>query len=141
MTGFLPWMLFGRPSLLAQCVDLDMRLYSAAVQNLVYGVVMFHRPLLKAGHTTDTLCLTCSTSSFPQAYKATPFKWLKLFNRSTYSSAEHGCSLERMLQTCSPLKAPQFTASQNRGRKYRPSERYLIADDSDKRITNTTTPQ
>ena len=27
---------FGRPSLIAQCVDLDERLYYAAVQNLVY---------------------------------------------------------------------------------------------------------
>ena len=39
--------LFGRPPLLAQCVDLDVRLYYAAVQNMVYGVRMFHRPLLK----------------------------------------------------------------------------------------------
>ena len=30
-------MLFGRPPLLAQSVDLDVRLYYAAVQNLVYG--------------------------------------------------------------------------------------------------------
>ena len=30
-------MLFGRPPLLAQCVDLDVRLYYAAVQNLAYG--------------------------------------------------------------------------------------------------------
>ena len=35
--GFLPWMLFRRPPLLAQCVDLDMRLYYVAVHNLVYG--------------------------------------------------------------------------------------------------------
>ena len=34
--GFLPWMLFRRPPLFAQCVDLDVSLYYAAVQNLVY---------------------------------------------------------------------------------------------------------
>ena len=33
-------------------------------------------------------------SSFPQAYNATPFKWLKLFNKSTYLSPGHGCTLE-----------------------------------------------
>ena len=33
----LPSMLFGRPPLLVQCVNLSVRLYYAAVQNLVYG--------------------------------------------------------------------------------------------------------
>ena len=33
--GFLAWMLFGWSSLLAQCVNLDVRLYYATVQNLV----------------------------------------------------------------------------------------------------------
>ena len=35
VSGFLPWMLFGQPLLLAQCVDLDVHLYYVAVQNLV----------------------------------------------------------------------------------------------------------
>ena len=35
--GFLSWMLIGRPSLLAQCIDLDMHLYYVAIQNLIYG--------------------------------------------------------------------------------------------------------
>ena len=34
MPGFLPWMW---SQLLTQIVDLDVRLYYAAVQNLVYG--------------------------------------------------------------------------------------------------------
>ena len=34
--GILSWTLFGRPPLRAQCIDLDARLYYAAVQNLVY---------------------------------------------------------------------------------------------------------
>ena len=29
-------MLFGQPPLLAQCIDLDVRLYYVAIQNLVY---------------------------------------------------------------------------------------------------------
>ena len=33
--GFLPWMLFGWPLLFAQCVELDVHLYYAAIQNLV----------------------------------------------------------------------------------------------------------
>ena len=33
--GFLLWMLFGRSPLPPQCVDLDVRLYYAAIQNLV----------------------------------------------------------------------------------------------------------
>ena len=37
MPGFLPWLLFGHPPLLTQCVDLDVRLYYKAVQNLVNG--------------------------------------------------------------------------------------------------------
>ena len=31
------WMLFGQPPLLTQCLDLDVHLYYAAIQNLVYG--------------------------------------------------------------------------------------------------------
>ena len=37
MPGFLPWIMFVRQSLLAQCFNLVVRLYYAAVQNLVYG--------------------------------------------------------------------------------------------------------
>ena len=37
MPGFLPWMPFRLPPLLAQWVDLDVRLYYAAVQNLIQG--------------------------------------------------------------------------------------------------------
>ena len=36
VSAFLPWMLFWRPYLLAE-FDFDVRLYYAAVQNLVYG--------------------------------------------------------------------------------------------------------
>ena len=69
------------------------------------GVGTFHRPLLKAAahhqYIVPNMCSNPSISpfSFPHAYNATPCKWLKLFNRSTYSLAGHGCTLEWMLQT------------------------------------------
>ena len=37
VSGFLPWLLFGRLLLLAQCVDFDVRLFYVAVPYLVYG--------------------------------------------------------------------------------------------------------
>ena len=37
MPGCISWMLFGSPPLLAQCVNLDIHLYYAAIQNLVHG--------------------------------------------------------------------------------------------------------
>ena len=69
------------------------------------GVGMFHKPVLKAAtyhqYIVPNMCSNPSVcpSSFPQAYSAIPFKWLKLFNSSAYSSGEHGCTLELMLQT------------------------------------------
>ena len=55
-------------------------------------------------HHQYIVCNMCSNpsicpSSFLQAYNATPFKWLKFFNRSTYSLERHGCTLEWILQT------------------------------------------
>ena len=67
--GFLPWMLFGQPTMLAQCVDLYVRMYYAAVQNLVYGCGNVPQTTRMKRHTTDTLCPTCAaihpTSSRP----------------------------------------------------------------------------
>ena len=101
---FIPWILFGRSPLLAQCVNLDAYLYYAAVQNVIYGYGMFHRPLLKQWHHRYIVPNVCNDpsicpSSFPKAYNATTFKWLKLFNRNTYSSAGLDCTLESMSQT------------------------------------------
>ena len=68
------------------------------------GVGMLHRSHFKAAahpwyilpnmFSNPSIC----PSSFPQAYNENPFKWLKLFNMSTYSSAGRGCTLEWMLQ-------------------------------------------
>ena len=56
---------FGRPSLLAKCIDLDVLLCKAAVQILPTDVGMFHTPLLKA--TTHHRYNATNMSSFPQA--------------------------------------------------------------------------
>ena len=75
-------MLFGRSALLPQSVDLGVRLYYAAVQNLIYGCgnVLDYIPLLKAEtHHRYFVTSMCSNksicpSSFPQTYSVTPFK-------------------------------------------------------------------
>ena len=54
--GFLPLMLFRRPPLLAQCVDLDMRLYYAAVQNLVYGCGNVPQTTAESSDTSPIHC-------------------------------------------------------------------------------------
>ena len=69
--GFLPGMLFGRPPLFAQCIDLDVRLYYTAVQNLVYGCGNVPQTLLKAAthqrYIVPNMCSNPSIclSSFP----------------------------------------------------------------------------
>ena len=118
--GFITWMLFGRPSLLAQSVDLDVRLYYAAVQNLVYGCGNVPQTTAKSSENTtytpkqhvqqSVIC----PSSFPQACNSTPFEWLK-FNRSTYSSAGHGFTLGQRFSnygprtTCGPRDLPLWS--------------------------------
>ena len=67
--------------LFAQCVDLDVRLYYAVIQNVIYRCGMFHIPLLKVvthyRYTVPNMCNNPSIcpSSFPQFYNAAPFKW------------------------------------------------------------------
>ena len=84
---FLPWMLLRQPLLLAQYVDLDVRLYCLS-RTWSMGVGMCHRPLLKAATHHWYIVSNMGSnppiypSSFPQAYNTTLFKWLKLFNRS-----------------------------------------------------------
>ena len=70
-----------------------------AVQNLIYECgnvpqTTADRYIVLNICSNPSIC----PSSFPHAYNSIPLKWLKLFNRSTYSSAGHGCTLEWMLQ-------------------------------------------
>ena len=54
--GFLTWMSFGRPPLLAQCVDLDVRLYYAVMQNLVYGYWNVPQTIAENSDTPPIYC-------------------------------------------------------------------------------------
>ena len=79
-------------------------------------VGMFHRPLLRTAthhqYIVPNMCsnLSICPSSFPWAYNATLFKWLKLFSRSMYSSERHGCTLELMFQTLFTSESTTVTA-------------------------------
>ena len=93
-----------------QCIN--VHLYYAAFQNLVCRC----GPLLKAAthhqYIVPNMCSNPSIcpSSLPLAYNATLFKWLKMFNRSMYSLAGHGCTLEWMLQTLFTSQSTTVTA-------------------------------
>ena len=79
MPRFLPWVLFGWPSLLAQCVDLDVNLYYAAVQNMVYAFGNIPHTTAESNYTSPIHCANiCSnppiyTSIFPQDYNTIPY--------------------------------------------------------------------
>ena len=62
---FLPWMLFGRPLLLAQCVDLDVVICTTRPSRTwSRDVGKFHRPLLKAvSHHRYIVPNVCSNPS------------------------------------------------------------------------------
>ena len=48
---FLSWMLLERPLLLTQCVNADLHLYYAAIQNLVYGCGNVPRTTAESNNT------------------------------------------------------------------------------------------
>ena len=93
-------LLFERLPLLAQCINLDVHLYYVAIQNLVYGYGNVPQSTAESSVTPLIHCAQHVQQSvdmsinFPQAYNATTFKWLKLFNRTTYWSAGHCCTLD-----------------------------------------------
>ena len=59
-------MLIGRPLLLAQCVDRDLRLYYAAVQNLVYGCENVPQTTAKSSDTPPmSILLPAGLRSYP----------------------------------------------------------------------------
>ena len=93
-------MLFGWPSLIAQFVDLDVRLYYAAVQDLIYGCGNVPQTTAESSDTPPIHCVQYVQQSvdmsiqLPAGLQCYPVKVVKLFNRSTYSLAEQGCTLE-----------------------------------------------
>ena len=70
----------------------------------------------KQQHTTNTFCPTCAANLpyvHPASCRITMWphsNWLKLFKRSTYSTAGHGCTLEWMLQTLFTSQRTTVTA-------------------------------
>ena len=55
--GFSPWMLFGQPPLLAQCINLVLCLYYIAIWNLFYGC----RNILQAiAESSNALPIHCA---------------------------------------------------------------------------------
>ena len=149
MPGFLPWMLFGRPPLLEHYVDLGVRLYYLAVQNLICrrgnvpqttAECSGTPPIHSAQHVQQSVVifiqlpadLQCNSVQMAevglQEYVLVGGVWLyprvNVAN-SVHLSKHHSYRLQ----------------SQNKGRKDRPPERYLIADGRAKLITNTAIPQ
>ena len=74
--------------------------------NVPQTTVTHHQYLVPNMCNNPSIC----PSSFLQAYTVTSFKWLKLFNRSTYSMVGHGCPLEWMLQTLFTYERTTITA-------------------------------
>ena len=83
-------------------------------------------------HIVHNVCSSPSIrlSSYPQAYNGAPFKWLKLLNTSTNSSAGHGCTQRAYRKHYTPLKVPQLRLQSHNGRRTDKSpKRHLITDD------------
>ena len=82
--GFLPWMLFGRPPLLAQCVDLDVHLYYMAVQNLVYRCGNVPQVTTESSDTPQIHCVQhvqqplSKSIQLPAGLKCIPIQMAKL---------------------------------------------------------------
>ena len=145
--GFLPWMLFKRPPLLAQCVDL-VRLYYAAVQNLVY-ILWECSPdhCWKQRHTTDTLCPTCAAIRryvHPASLRPTMRLRSNGWSCSTGVCTRWWSMVYPRVSVANSLDFSKHDSyclqSHNRGCLDRSPEHHLITNDSDKWISNTATP-
>ena len=142
MPGFLTRILFGRPPLLAECVDLDVRLCYVVVQNLGYECGNSPQTMLKAAtqhwYIVPNMCSNplIPASSFPEAYNEDV--------QQEYLLVGGGWLYQRVIVANTGHLSKHhsyYLQSQNRGSKDRSPELHLIADDSDEWITNTITPQ
>ena len=108
-----------RPPLIAQYINLDMRLYYVANQNLVY--VCGNVPQTTT-QSSDTLLIPCVNMYINPSICPSSFlqvKWLKLFNRSMYSSEGHSFTLKLMFQTVFTSQAPQLLPAESKQRVQR----------------------
>ena len=138
--GFLLWLLFCRPPLLAQCVDLDVFLYYAAVQNLIYGCGKVPQTTSESSDTPRIHCVqhvqqfVDMSIQLPARLQCDPVEMAK-FVQQEYLLVDGAWLYPRMIVANIVHLSKHhsyYLQSQNRGCKDRPPERHLIADDSDK---------
>ena len=147
--GFLPWMLFGWPLLLAQYLNLDVHLSYVAIQNLVYKCGNVPQTTAESGNTPPIHHAQYMQQSInmsiqlPSGLQCDPVqkaevvqeKYILIGGTCMYPSVNVANILHFSKHHSYCLQ------SQNRGHKDRSPERHLITDDHDKWITNTTTTQ
>ena len=111
-------MLFGRPPLLAQCVDLDVHLHYAAVQNLVYGCGSV--PQITA-ESSDTEPIHCAqhvqqfvdmSIQLPAGLKCDPVQMTEVAQQEKILVGGAWLYPKVNVANSSPLKAPQLLPSE-----------------------------
>ena len=135
--GLLPWMLFGQPPLLAKCVDLGLQLYYAAVQNLVYGCENVPQTIAESSDTPPIHCAQHVQQSVDMSTQLPTGVQCDQDQMAEVVQQEHvligGAWLYPRVNVANTVHLSKHHSYclqiQNRGRKNRPSERHLIADD------------
>ena len=116
MPGFVPWMLFRRSLLLAQCVDLDVRLYYAAVQDLVYGCGNVPKTTDESSdtppiHSAQLVHQSIDTSiQLPAGLQWDPVQMAEVFQEEYVLFGGAVCTLEWMFQTLFTFQSTTLTA-------------------------------
>ena len=123
---FFPWMLFRRPPLLAQCVDLDVRLLYATIQNLVYGCGTVPQT---TAENSDTPTIQCDqyvqqsvdmSTQLPSSLKCDPVQMAEVVQQE-YVFVGGTWLYPRVTVTkyCSPPSAPQLLHAESKKREQR----------------------
>ena len=137
---FLRWMLFEWPQLLAQCVDLDVRLYYAVVRNLVYGNGNFPQTAVEISDTPSIHFVQLvqqsvdMTIQLPACLQCDPVQSAEVLQQEyVLVGGTLVYHRENVVNTVHISKYQRYCLqSQNRGHKDRFSERHLFADDRDR---------
>ena len=143
-------MLFRQPPLLT-ILDLDMHLYYVAVQNLVYR---YGNVLQTTAESNDTPPIHCAQHvqqsvdmsiqlQLPAGLQCDRVQMVEVVQQEYLLVGRvwlyHTVNVTNTVHLS--VYHSYCLQSENRGREERPPERHLIADDRDKSITNTTTPE
>ena len=137
---FLRWMLFEWPPLLAQCVDLDVRLYYADVRNLVYenGNVPQTTAEISDTSSTDFAQLVQQsvdiTIQLPACLQCDPVQSAEVLQQEyVLDGGTLVYQRENVVNTVHLSRYQSYCLqSQNRGRKDRSPEGHLFANDRDR---------